>query len=67
MNPFLRIGIPHTGHFLALGDLFLLMEQANTKSQASRPINARTVNHTPTHETAVSLTPDLRHIFLYLT
>ncbi|NEG56231.1 hypothetical protein GFD21_10815, partial [Bifidobacterium sp. SMA15] len=67
MNPFLRIGSAHTGHFLALGDLFLLMEQANTKSQTPRPINARTVNHTPTRKTGEHLTPNLRPTFLYLT
>ena len=67
MNPFLRIARPHKGHFLALEDLFLLIDQANPKSQAPRRINARLANHTPTHKTPVSLTADLRHTFLYLT
>lgn len=67
VNPFLRIARPHKGHFLALEDLFLLIDQANPKSQAPRRINARLANHTPTHKTPVSLTADLRHTFLYLT
>lgn len=67
MNPFLRIARPHKGHFLALEDLFLLIDQANPESQAPRRINARLANHTPTHKTPVSLTADLRHTFLYLT
>lgn len=66
-NPFLRIGLPHTGHLLAFEDLGLLMEQANPKSQAPRRINTQNVNHTTTRKTPVSLTPDLRPTFLYLT
>lgn len=53
--------------FLALEDLFLLMEQVNTKSQAPGRINDENVNHTPTRKTGVSPTLDLRHTFLYLT
>ena len=53
--------------FLALEDLFLLMEQVNTKSQAPGRINDENVNHTPTRKTGVSHTLDLRHTFLYLT
>lgn len=67
MKPFPRIARPHNGHFLALEDLFLLMEQVNTKSQAPGRINDGNVNHTPTRKTGVSLTLDLRHTFLYLT
>ena len=67
VNPFLRIARPHNGHFLALEDLFLLMEQVNTKSQAPGRINDGNVNHTPTRKTGVSPTLDLRHTFLYLT
>lgn len=63
VNPFLRIGSLHTGHLLAFEDLFLLMEQANTKSQAPGRINTRTVNHTPTHKTGEHLDPDLRPTF----
>ena len=66
VKPFPRIARPHNGHFLALEDLFLLMEQVNTKSQAPGRINDRNVNHTPTRKTGVSLTLDLRHTFLYL-
>ena len=67
VKPFPRIARPHNGHFLALEDLFLLMEQVNTKSQAPGRINDGNVNHTPTRKTGVSLTLDLRHTFLYLT
>jgi len=67
VKPFLRIARPHNGHFLALEDLFLLMEQVNTKSQAPGRINDGNVNHTPTRKTGVSPTLDLRHTFLYLT
>ena len=37
--------------FLALEDLFLLMEQVNTKSQAPGRINDENVNYTPTRKT----------------
>ena len=67
MKPFLRIARPHNGHFLALEDLSLLMEQVNTKSQAPGRINDGNVKHTPTRKTGVSPTLDLRHTFLYLT
>lgn len=63
VNPFLRIGSLHTGHFLAFEDLFLLMEQANPKSQAPVRINTENVNRTLTREPAVSPTPDLRPTF----
>ncbi|WP_204314748.1 hypothetical protein [Bifidobacterium aerophilum] len=63
VNPFLHIGSLHTGHFLAFEDLFLLMEQANPKSQAPSRINTQTVNHTPTRKTREHLTPDLKPTF----
>lgn len=67
MNPFLRIGSPHNGHFLAFADLALLMEQANRESQAPPRINTPAANHTPTRKTGEHPATDLRPTILNLT